>query len=153
MERPLQESQHFREESQDSWEDDEFYSEDDNEELRDGMAEDNSDESRSKKRQYYDSHGSFVGYRDEIGWFHGEGGRNYMGYMKDDGSFYDGTGTYRGQVEDSGLVWEEGKGYTGAHEGNGFSVNGHYGIPDIYEEGGEGTGGAFNSLMDDEDDY
>ena len=149
---PLQGPQHLREEPQDSREDDDFYTEDDNEELRDGMADDDSDENQSEERQYYDSHGSFVGYRDESGWFHGEGGHNYMGYMEDDGRFYDGTGTYRGQVEDSGFVWEEGKGYTGVHEGNGFSENGHYGVPDIYERGGDGTGGVFDSLMDDEDD-
>lgn len=149
---PLQEPQHLREEPQDSREDDDFYSEDDNEELRDGMADDDSDENQSEERQYYDSHGSFVGYRDESGWFHGEGGHYYMGYMNDDGSFYDGSGMYRGQVEEGGLVWEEGKGYTGFQEGNHFCKEGHGGVPDIYEDGGDGTGGAFDSLMYDDDD-
>ena len=117
---------------------------------------DDEAESPSRERSYYDSSGTYVGYRDASGWFHGEGGHNYMGYMKDDGSFYDGSGTYRGQVEDGGLVWEEGKGYTGFHDGNHFSEEGHYGMPDIYEEDGDETGGAFNSFMseyDDDDDY
>ena len=114
-------------------------------------SEDDAEESLSSESTYYDSHGAYVGYRDESGWFHGEGGDNYMGYMEDDGSFYDGSGMYHGQVEDGGLVWEEGEGYTGFHEDNHFSEEGHYGVPDVYEDGGEGTGGAFNSLMEDED--
>ena len=32
------------------------------------------------------------------------------------------------------------------------SEEGHYGVPDIYEDGGDGTDGAFDSLMADEDD-
>ena len=72
--------------------------------------------------------------------------------LEDDGSFYDGSGAYRGQVEDGGLVWEEGNGYTGFHEDNHFSEEGHYGVPDIYEDGGDGTGGAFDSLMAGEND-
>ena len=115
-------------------------------------SEDDAEESPSRERTYYDSHGAYVGYRDESGWFHGEGGHYYMGYMNDDGSFYDGSGMYRGQVEEGGLVWEEGKGYTGFQEGNHFCKEGHGGVPDIYEDGGDGTGGAFDSLMYDDDD-
>ena len=133
-------------------EDDLFLYYDDDEDLDDELDDDVSGESPSRERRYYDSSGRFVGYRDESGWFHGEGGRNYMGYMEDDGSFYDGSGAYRGQVEDGGLLWEEGKGYTGFHESNHFSEEGHYGVPDVYEEGGDGTGGAFNSMIDDDDD-
>ena len=48
---------------------------------------------------YYDSQGTFVGYRDEAGWVHAEGGRNYIGRIDDDGSFYDGSGMYRGHVD------------------------------------------------------
>ncbi|MBQ2632875.1 MAG: hypothetical protein IJG13_24645 [Kiritimatiellae bacterium] len=125
---------------------------DDDEELDEEMNGDSSDESPSRERQYYDSSGSFAGYRDESGWFHGEGGHNYMGYMEDDGSFYDGSGADRGQVEEGGLLWEEGKGYTGSHEDGHFSEEGHYGVPDVYEEGGDGTGGAFDSMYDDDDD-
>ena len=125
---------------------------DDDEDLDDEMDGDSSDESPSRERQYYDSSGSFAGYRDESGWFHGEGGHNYMGYMDDDGAFYDGSGTYRGQVEEGGLLWEEGKGYTGLHEEGHFSEEGHYGVPDVYEEGGDGTGGAFDSMIDDDED-
>lgn len=124
--------------------------------MDDYHNKDDEAESPSRERSYYDSNGTYVGYRDASGWFHGEGGHNYMGYMKDDGSFYDGSGTYRGQVEDGGLVWEEGKGYTGFHDGNHFGEEGHYGMPDIYEEDGDETGGAFNSFMseyDDDDDY
>ena len=120
--------------------------------MDDGHDEDDVDESPSRERTYYGSDGSFAGYRDGSGWFHGEGGHNYMGYMEDDGSFYDGSGAYRGQVEDGGLVWEEGNGYTGFHEDNHFSEEGHYGVPDIYEDGGDGTGGAFDSLMAGEND-
>ena len=125
---------------------------DDDEELDEEVDDDGSDEGPSRERQYYDSSGSFAGYRDESGWFHGEGGHNYMGYMDDDGAFYDGSGTYRGQVEDGGLIWEEGKGYTGLHEDGHFSEEGHYGVPDVYEEGGDGTGGAFDSMIDDDED-
>ena len=125
---------------------------DDEENLDEEMDDDSSDENPSMERQYYDSSGSFAGYRDESGWFHGEGGHNYMGYMDDDGAFYDGSGTYRGQVEEGGLLWEEGKGYTGLHEDGQFSEEGHYGVPDIYEEDGDGTGGAFDSMIDDDDD-
>ena len=125
---------------------------DDDEYLDDELDNDGSSESPSRGRTYYDSHGTYVGYRDESGWFHGEGGRNYAGYMEDDGSFYDGSGAYRGQVEDGGLLWKEGEGYAGLHEGNHFSEEGHYGVPDVYEEGGDGTGGAFDSMIDDDDD-
>ena len=125
---------------------------DDDEYLDDELDNDGSSESPSRERQYYDSSGSFAGYRDESGWFHGEGGRNYAGYMEDDGSFYDGSGAYRGQVEEGGLLWEEGKGYTGFHEDGHFSEEGHYGVPDVYEAGGDGTGGAFDSMYDDDDD-
>ena len=135
-----------------SEEDEELYYYDHDEDMDDGQDEDDADESPSMERTYYDSSGTYVGYRDEEGWFHGEGGHNYMGYMEDDGSFYDGSGAYRGQVEDGGLVWEEGNGYTGFHEDNHFSEEGHYGVPDIYEDGGDGTGGAFDSLMADEND-
>ena len=128
--------------------DDEDLDEDGDEEMDD----DGSGESPSRERQYYDSSGGFAGYRDESGWFHGEGGHNYMGYMEDDGTFYDGSGAYRGQVEEGGLLWEEGKGYTGSHEDSHFSEEGHYGVPDVYEEGGGGTGGAFDGMIDDEDD-
>ena len=131
---------------------DDLYYYDHDEDLDDDFDEDDSGGSPSRSRRYYDSSGTYVGYRDEAGWLHGEGGHNYMGYMKDDGSFYDGSGAYRGQVEDSGLVWEEGAGYTGFHEDNRFSEEGHYGEPDIYEDGGDGTGGAFDSMIDDYDD-
>lgn len=109
----------------------------------------------SRERRYYDSHGMYVGYRDEEGWVHAEGGRNYIGRIDDDGSLYDGSGMYRGQVDlhdGSGYVWEDREGYTGFQDGSRFSEDEHAGIPDIYEEGGEGTGGAFNALLDDEDD-
>ena len=135
-----------------SKEDEELYYYDQDEDKDDGQYEDDADESASRERTYYDSSGTYAGYRDEEGWFHGEGGHNYMGYMEDDGSFYDGSGAYRGQVEDGGLVWEEGNGYTGFHEDGHFSEEGHYGVPDIYEDGGNGTGGAFDSLMADDDD-
>ena len=128
------------------------YYDDDDDQGYDDLNDDDVDESQSRTRTYYDSSGTYVGYRDEAGWFHGEGGHNYMGYMDDDGSFYDGSGMYRGQVEDGGLIWEHGKGYTGFHEGGRFSEEGHYGVPDIYEDGGDGTGGAFDSMIDDDDD-
>ena len=82
---------------------------------------------------YYDSHGTFAGYRDEDGWVHAEGGRNYIGRIDDDGSFYDGSGMYRGQVDShdgSGYIWEDCKGYTGFQDGNRFSNEGNIGIPD-----------------------
>ena len=126
---------------------------DDDDDIDGDEDYDDLDEESSRARQYYDSHGSFIGYRDAAGWFHGEGGRNYMGYMDDNGSFYDGSGMYRGQVEDSGFLWEDRNGYAGSHEGGGYSEEGHYGVPDVYEDGGSGTGGAFDSLSgDDEDD-
>ena len=62
---------------------------------------------------YYDSQGTFVGYRDKAGWVHAEGGRNYIGRIDDDGSFYDGSGMYRGHVDShdgSGYVWEDREG-------------------------------------------
>ena len=129
-----------------SEEDEDLYYYDHDEDLDECHGEDDVGESLSRERTYYGSDGAYVGYRDEAGWFHGEGGHNYMGYMEDDGSFYDGSGAYRGQVEDGGLLWEEGKGYTGFHEDNHFSEEGHYGIPDIYEDDGDGTGGAFAGL-------
>ena len=102
-----------------------YYDEEDNPDEDDGQDEDDADESPSRERTYYDSSGTYVGYRDEAGWLHGEGGHNYMGYMEDDGSFYDDSGAYRGQVEDGGLIWEEGEGYTGFHEDKHFSEEGH----------------------------
>ena len=129
-----------------------YYDLDEDDSDNDALDDNDSDEGFSGEHRYYDSHGMYVGYRDEEGWFHGEGGRNYAGYMEDDGSFYDGSGAYRGQIEDGGLLWEEGEGYTGFHEDGHFSEEGHYGVPDIYEEGGEGTGGVFDSLMDDDDE-
>ena len=118
-------------------------------------GENGSGDGSSRERQYYDSHGKYVGYRDEDGWVHAEGGRNYIGRIDDDGSFYDGSGMYRGQVDShggSGYTWEDREGYTGFQDGSSFSENEHVGIPDIYEEGGEGTGGAFDALLDDVDD-
>ena len=53
----------------------------------------------SRERRYYDSHGMYIGCRDEEGWVHAEGGRNYIGRIDDDGTFYDGSGMYRGQVD------------------------------------------------------
>ena len=64
-------------------------------------------------------------------------------------------GMYRGQIDShdgSGYMWEDRGGYTGFQDGNRFSSEGNIGIPDIYEDGGEGTGGAFHALLDDKDD-
>ena len=54
--------------------------------------------------------------------------------------------------EDGGFLWEDGNGYAGLHEGGGYGDEGHYGVPDVYEDGGFGTGGAFDSLRDDEEE-
>ena len=134
-------------------EDDDDYYYDDDIDYGDGPDIKTSGVSRS--RSYYDSHGTFVGYRDEEGWVHAEGGRNYIGRIDDDGTFYDSSGMYRGQVDShdgSGYMWEDREGYTGFQDGNRFSNEGNIGIPDIYEDGGEGTGGAFQSLLDDDND-
>ena len=64
-------------------------------------------------------------------------------------------GMYRGQIDShdgSGYMWEDREGYTGFQDGNRFSNEGNIGIPDIYEDWGEGTGGAFQSLLDDDND-
>ena len=133
--------------------DDDYYYYDDDIDYGDEPAMESSEVSRS--RSYYDSHGTFVGYRDEEGWVHAEGGRNYIGRIDDDGTFYDSSGMYRGQIDShdgSGYMWEDREGYTGFQDGNRFSSEGNIGIPDIYEDGGEGTGGAFHALLDDKDD-
>ena len=133
--------------------DDDYYYYDDDIDYGDEPDIKTSEVSRS--RSYYDSQGKFVGYRDETGWVHAEGGRNFIGRIDDDGTFYDSSGMYRGQVDShdgSGYIWEDCKGYTGFQDGNRFSNEGNIGIPDIYEDGGEGTGGAFHALLDDDDD-
>ena len=133
--------------------DDDLYYNDDEIDYGDEPAMESSEVSRS--RSYYDSHGTFVGYRDEEGWVHAEGGRNYIGRIDDDGTFYDSSGMYRGQIDShdgSGYMWEDREGYTGFQDGNRFSNEGNIGIPDVYEDGGEGTGGAFHALLDDDDD-
>ena len=131
------------------------YDLDENDPYEDDSYENDSDEGSSRERQYYDSHGMYVGYRDAEGWVHAEGGRNFIGRIDDDGTFYDDSGMYRGQVDlhdGSGYLWEDRNGYTGFQDGSRFSEDEHAGIPDIYEEGGEGTGGAFKALLDDVDD-
>ena len=106
----------------------------------------------SRCRRYLDPQGRLLGYRDELGWVHIDCGRTFIGRIADDGSFYDSSGTYRGQIEDAGNVWVDGSGYNGFQDCNTYSHEGHAGIPDIYEEGGDGTGGAFRSLLDSEED-
>lgn len=103
----------------------------------------------SKARRYYDSIGTYIGYRDEQGWVHGDRGQHYIGRIDDDGSFYDSSGMYRGTTKEDGYLWEDRKGYTGYQDGNRFSSEGNYGIPEVYEEGGEGTAGAFKRLYED----
>ena len=104
-------------------------------------------EDSSRCRQYWDSNGRCVGYRDEMGWVHAEDGRSFIGKIDDDGTFYDSSGNYRGQIEEGGAIWVDGKGFVGFQDGDTYSEEGHAGIPDIYEEGGDGTGGAFQSLL------
>ena len=131
------------------------YDLDENDPYEDDSYENDSDEGSSRERQYYDSHGMYVGYRDAEGWVHAEGGRNFIGRIDDDGTFYDSSGMYRGQIDShdgSGYMWEDRGDYTGFQDGNRFSSEGNIGIPDIYEDGGEGTGGAFHALLDDKDD-
>lgn len=82
-------------------------------------------------------------------------GRTHIGWIEDDGTFYNRSGKYLGQIDlndGKGYRWENIKGYTGFQEGDRFWEEGHEGIPDIYEEGGEGTGGAFHAILDAAED-
>lgn len=99
-----------------------------------GAATSEPREKPSRFRNYWDSKGRYVGYRDDMGWFHEDGGKSYVGYVDDDGAFYDSSGMRLGQIEESSAVWVDGKGYVGMKDGNTYSREGHYGIPDIYEE-------------------
>jgi hypothetical protein len=88
----------------------------------------------SRFRNYWDSKGRHIGYRDDLGWFHEDCGESFAGYVDDDGVFYDSSGMRLGQIEECGYIWVDGKGYVGFKDGNTYSREGHYGIPDIYEE-------------------
>ena len=113
--------------------DDEFQDEIDDDSFE-GAATSEPREKSSRFRNYWDSKGRYVGYRDDMGWFHEEGGKSFAGYVDDDGVFYDSSGMRLGQIEESGYIWVDGKGYVGFKDGNTYSREGHYGIPDIYEE-------------------